>query len=35
MWNIESVPAKRGIVAIVTGANSGIGFKTTIELVKK
>lgn len=34
-WNIEKVPSQPGKVAIVTGANSGIGYQTTLGLVKK
>lgn len=34
-WNTEKVPSQPGKVAIVTGANSGIGYQTTLGLVKK
>jgi len=34
-WNIDKLPSQQGKVAIVTGANSGIGYQTTIGLVKK
>ncbi len=34
-WNIKNVPSQPGKLAIVTGANSGIGYETTLGLVKK
>ncbi len=34
-WNMEEVPLQKGKVAIVTGANSGIGYYTTLALVEK
>jgi NAD(P)-dependent dehydrogenase (short-subunit alcohol dehydrogenase family) len=34
-WTIDQVSSQQGRVAIVTGANSGIGYQTTLALVKK
>lgn len=34
-WSIEQVPSQRGKIAIVTGANSGIGYEVTLGLIKK
>jgi NAD(P)-dependent dehydrogenase (short-subunit alcohol dehydrogenase family) len=34
-WNIDEALSQQGKVAIVTGANSGIGYQTTFGLVKK
>ena len=34
-WNMEEVPSQQGKVATVTGSNSGIGYYTTLALVKK
>ncbi|MDP5120153.1 MAG: oxidoreductase [Spirosomaceae bacterium] len=34
-FNIDKVPAQAGKVAIVTGANNGLGFETTMALAKK
>lgn len=33
-WTMDGVPEQQSRVAIVTGANSGIGYQTTIALVK-
>ena len=34
-WNLAKVPSQAGKIAIVTGANSGIGYHTVLGLVKK
>lgn len=34
-WSIDEVPSQLGKFAIVTGANSGIGYEVTLGLVKK
>ncbi len=34
-WNIDQVPSQPGKIAVVTGANNGIGYETTLGLVKK
>lgn len=34
-WSIDQIPSQLGKVAIVTGANNGIGYEVTLGLVKK
>jgi NAD(P)-dependent dehydrogenase (short-subunit alcohol dehydrogenase family) len=34
-WNMDQVPSQSGRVAVVTGANSGIGYEAALELAKK
>src|ERR1700743_3090855 len=33
-WTIADIPPQRGKFAIVTGANSGIGYDTALELAR-
>ena len=34
-FNINKISSQKGKIAIVTGANNGVGFETTIGLVHK
>ena len=34
-WSVNWVSSQTGKIAIVTGANSGIGYEVSLELVKK
>ena len=34
-WDIENETVKPGKVCIISGANSGIGYETALELAKK
>ena len=34
-WNISKAPSQKGKIAIVTGANAGLGYETVLALAKK
>ena len=34
-WSIDLMPDQSGRIAIVTGGNIGLGFKSTLELARK
>ena len=34
-WTVDEIPDQKGRVAIVTGANTGIGFETAAALAAK
>jgi len=34
-WTVSDIPEQTGKIAVVTGANSGIGFHTALELARK
>jgi NAD(P)-dependent dehydrogenase (short-subunit alcohol dehydrogenase family) len=34
-WSLEQVPSQQGKVAVITGANNGIGYETALALAKK
>jgi NAD(P)-dependent dehydrogenase (short-subunit alcohol dehydrogenase family) len=34
-WTVEDIPSQAGRRAIITGANSGIGYYTALELARK
>ena len=33
-FEIETIPSQKGRIAIVTGANNGVGFETTVGLAR-
>jgi NAD(P)-dependent dehydrogenase (short-subunit alcohol dehydrogenase family) len=34
-WTVENIPDQSGVTAVITGANSGIGYVTALDLARK
>ena len=35
IWSLSDIPDMSGKTAIITGGNTGLGFKTTLELARR